>query len=188
MPVSENQEPELGRVADADGPSLAILSIPRNHAKPYDHLDPPPKPRLASDPKPKASGYYRGSDETVSSVWSISSVFSYFIGANSGTSSAATSRPNSTNLDDTFKRNRTSRPPAISRFSAWTIDIADEGLVEKLYPSMDNGAVYALVQEAAKVGMYRGYVDIWQRKIIHEKWREEIWSKTENSERILEVC
>jgi len=53
---------------------------------------------------------------------------------------------------------------------------------------MDNGAVYALVREAGKVGMFRGYVDIWQRKIIHEEWHEEIWSKAENSVRILEVC
>jgi hypothetical protein len=185
MSGSGNQEPDLGRETDAGSPKLALatLNTPRNHTKPYDPLAPPPKPVLASDPKPKASNSYRGSDETVSSVWSVSSVLSFFIGTNSGTSSATTSRTNSTNFDEISKQGRTSRPPVTSRFSTWTLDVADQSSGEKLYPSIN-----ALVRESSRVGVYRGFVDIWQRKIIHEEWREQFWGKADDYETILEVC
>ena len=186
MSGSGNQEQDLGRETDAGSPKLALatLNTPRNHARPYDPLAPPPKPALASDPKPKASDSYRSSDGTVSSVWSISSVFSsFFNGANSGTSSATTSRTNSTNFDEISKQDRPSGPPVTSRFSTWTLDVADQRSGEKLYSS-----IYALVRESSRVGVYGGLVDIWQRKIIHEEWREQFWSKADDYESILEVC
>jgi hypothetical protein len=70
-----------------------------------------------------------------------------------------------------------------SRFSTGTLDFADQSSGEKLYPSIN-----ALVRESSRVGVYRGFVDIWQRKIIHEEWREQFWSKADDYETILEVC
>jgi hypothetical protein len=187
MSLPGPNDPDLGDKTDSAGAKLALdtLNTPRNQAKPFNHLAPPSRPALASDPKPIVS---RGTNETVSSTSTTFS--SLFNGANSGTSSAATSRSNSVNFEQLSLQELISIPSTRSRFSAWstlTIDLPNDALSEPISPATNTGAVYALVLKTAKVGMYHGYVDICQKQMIRDKWYQGLWSILD-PKNILEVC
>jgi hypothetical protein len=189
--MSLQGQSELREDDVSGGPKLALDALnnltPSNQAKPYNPLFPPPRPALASDPKPKPSGNDLEADDKSWSMSTISTTLSSLLyRENTGTSSAATSRSNSANFEGIFQQVRTSTPLAISRWSTWTTDFIEQGSSEEGYPSINKGAVYALARETFRVGTYRGYVDTWQS--LRDKWQEKIWTMVENPKAVVEVC
>lgn len=196
MAGSEDNNGAIDAKSPADGPQLALkaLTASKQTATSFHWADIPRPPELKSDRRTQGIDSNRGTGQSTA-TWA-SSFSSVFSDTRSGVASAATSAPNSTDLDPIFKRRELGGGvvPETSRFSTFTIGTVDDQEVDKHDAFTSKGAVYKLVQATAQTGILWGVVDVYRKEVVDEKWTtfrtslvKSLYRMIKNPERCIEV-